>query len=293
MSSHDTSSVSQCSASPDALKMHSQPCCEVHLDLAESKSINVKAVQESALVQLTAEQKIQENFICIVHGCHYRSESCPMSGRPLSAAGLRSSASSCAASPTAAAVDLLTHLDIDNREDANELMSFMLLNAPSTVSSLPSLPATRVMPCQQGVGAQGASLFLSPSMPVRTGGGVLLFHRGGELGGLGGLKSALPPRQAQGGGAQAQLAFYPRQQALLSSALSLTRPQVSAVLWADWHISTFLCGRQKSLLLALWCSIPREGIHRCQEIPSQGWDIQCTRRLSQVTPHSQSGTLHP
>ncbi len=62
-SSHDTRSTRQCGASPDALKMHSQSCCEVHLDSAESKSINVRAGQERTLVQLTAEQKIQENFI--------------------------------------------------------------------------------------------------------------------------------------------------------------------------------------------------------------------------------------
>jgi hypothetical protein len=63
MSLHDTSSVSQCGASPDALKMPSQSCCEVHLDSAKSKSIDVRAGQERALVLLTAEQNIQENFI--------------------------------------------------------------------------------------------------------------------------------------------------------------------------------------------------------------------------------------
>ncbi len=49
-SSHDMSSTRQCGASPDALKMHSQSCCEVHLDSAESKSIDVRAGQERALI---------------------------------------------------------------------------------------------------------------------------------------------------------------------------------------------------------------------------------------------------
>jgi hypothetical protein len=45
----DRSSGSQCGASPDALKMHSQLCYEVHLDLAESKSIDMRAGQEAHL----------------------------------------------------------------------------------------------------------------------------------------------------------------------------------------------------------------------------------------------------
>ncbi len=47
---HDMSSVGRCGASPDKIKMHSQSCCEVHLDSAESKSIEVRAGKESALV---------------------------------------------------------------------------------------------------------------------------------------------------------------------------------------------------------------------------------------------------
>jgi hypothetical protein len=35
---------------PDALKMHSQLCCEVHLELAEYKSTNVRAGQERTFV---------------------------------------------------------------------------------------------------------------------------------------------------------------------------------------------------------------------------------------------------
>jgi hypothetical protein len=60
---HDTSSVSQCGASSDALKMYSQLFCEVHLDSAESRSIDVRAGKERTLLLLTVEQKIQENFI--------------------------------------------------------------------------------------------------------------------------------------------------------------------------------------------------------------------------------------
>jgi hypothetical protein len=48
--------------------MHSEPCCEGYLNLAESKSIDVRAGQESALVYLMAEQKIQEILfaVCMV-----------------------------------------------------------------------------------------------------------------------------------------------------------------------------------------------------------------------------------
>jgi hypothetical protein len=60
MSLHDTRSVSQCGASPDVLKMHSQLCCEVHLDLAESKSINVRAGQDRALVLLWQSKRFQQ-----------------------------------------------------------------------------------------------------------------------------------------------------------------------------------------------------------------------------------------
>ena len=35
---------------PDALKMHSQSCCEVHLDSAESKRTDVRPGRERALV---------------------------------------------------------------------------------------------------------------------------------------------------------------------------------------------------------------------------------------------------
>ncbi len=172
----------------------------------------------------------------------------PTSGRPLPVADLRSSPLSHAASPAASAADLLTLLDVNDREDANKLMSFTLLHAPSTISSLLSLPAFCIM--HHALPAKGwHSRCVSISFAVYActyrGGGVLLFNRGGGLrgfggGGRGGLRSALTPRQAQGGGARAQLASYPRPQALLSGAFSLMRQGLSlCALGGLAHLNNF------------------------------------------------------
>ncbi len=49
-SSDDTSSLTNAEHQPDALKMHSQLCCKVHLDLAELKGYIARPGQECALV---------------------------------------------------------------------------------------------------------------------------------------------------------------------------------------------------------------------------------------------------
>ncbi len=149
------------------------------------------------------EQKIQENLICLTHGCHCMSARFPPMERALLAAGMHLNSTSCAASPAGAVADLLHLLDVDDREDADAFLSYTLLHAPSTVSSLPSMTASRIMTCQQRAAVQGASLFLSPSTPLRTRGGVSSLLQGGGLGGgIGGLEGPIsvpPPRQARGG----------------------------------------------------------------------------------------------
>jgi hypothetical protein len=123
----------------------------------------------------------------------------PPSGQYLPAAGARSDVSLCAALPAAAAADLLHLLDVDDRGDADELSSFTLLHAPSTISSLPSLSASRYMTRQRTAAAstatQGASILPSPSTPLRTGGGILSSYREGMSGGLRGSDLAHPPGQ--------------------------------------------------------------------------------------------------
>ncbi len=49
-SSDDTSSLTNAEHQPDALKMHLQLCCKVHLDLAELKGYVVRPGQEHAFV---------------------------------------------------------------------------------------------------------------------------------------------------------------------------------------------------------------------------------------------------
>ena len=78
----------------------------------------------------------------------------------------------------AAAAELLSLLDIDDREDDIEATSaFTLIAAPSTVSSLGQTLSSRTRRTTSAVAAQGASNLPVPSTPVCTEGGNLL--RGG------------------------------------------------------------------------------------------------------------------
>ncbi len=108
------------------------------------------------------------------HGCHRMSKRLPPSGRYSPASGLWSTLLSCAASPAGTAADFLHLLKVDDREVANDQLSFTFLNALSTVSSLSSPPVLQGMTCQQVAAAQGPCLFPLLSMPLRTGGGALL-----------------------------------------------------------------------------------------------------------------------
>jgi hypothetical protein len=123
----------------------------------------------------------------------------PPSGRYSPAAGACFDVSLRAASPAAAAADLLHLLDVDDRGDADELSSFTLLHAPSTVSSLPSLSASRYMTRQRTAAAstatQGASILPLPSTPLRTGRGNSFFLQGGDVRGVEGSDLAHPPGQ--------------------------------------------------------------------------------------------------
>jgi hypothetical protein len=128
----------------------------------------------------------------------------PPLGRYLPAAGACSDVSLRAALPAAAAVDLLHLLDVDDRGDANKLLSFTLLHAPSTVSLLPLLSASRYMTRQRTAAAstatQGASILPSSSTPLHTGGGNSFFLQGGDVEGVEGVGSSPSTRANTRGG---------------------------------------------------------------------------------------------
>jgi hypothetical protein len=123
---------------------------------------------------------------------------------------LHSSPLSCAASPTAAAADLITLLNVNNREDANKLTLLTHLHATSTVSSLSSLPASRIMPRQQGVVIQGASLFPLLFTPVHTVGGSSFVQQGRGIKGVGGVKVSFSTKTSSRGGSMSPASFLPK-----------------------------------------------------------------------------------
>ena len=85
--------------------------------------------------------------------------------------GRRVASTSRTASPATTTKDLFRLLAVDDTEDDGDHSSFTLLNALSTVSSLPSLPASGVVTGRGAAAAQGAFLIPLPSTPLRPGGG--------------------------------------------------------------------------------------------------------------------------
>ena len=94
-----------------------------------------------------------------------------------------------------AAVDLLSLLDIDDREDeADEISSFTLLNTPSTVRSLGPALSTRC--ATAAAAARGDFTLPLSATPVHTGGDSVSRSRG--VGGAGGVGGRISPSPKQG-----------------------------------------------------------------------------------------------
>jgi hypothetical protein len=157
----------------------------VHLNSAGLKRIVARARREAHSSNSRRSKRFKKNLFAITIDCHNMSDCLPPSGRFSPATGARASSSSRSPSPAAAASELLHLLNVNDRGDADNHSSFTLLHAPSTVSSLPSLPASRIVTRQQSAAAaaanQGASLLPSPSTPLRTGGGTSFSQQGGSL----------------------------------------------------------------------------------------------------------------
>jgi hypothetical protein len=164
----------QCGASTRCTKdALSQPCCKsVSSFSAELKDYVARPGQESALGQLAAARKIQENFYFTLtwHGCQVISASRPPSGRhsPASAPGRRSPATPRSL-PLSAEERLLRLLNLDDCHDTDSEDAFSLLNAPSVSASM-SRSTTRGMTARSAVPSEGTSPVPVSATPVRTGG---------------------------------------------------------------------------------------------------------------------------
>ena len=153
--------------------------------LAELKDYVERPGRESALGQLAAARKIQENFYFTLarHGCQAMPASRPPSGHhsPAPASGRRSPAT-LRSLPLSTEERLLCLLDLDNRHNTDSEDEF-----PSVSGSISHF-TTRGMSARSAVLSEGTSPV--PVLPLlfAQGGGIA-----GGLGGLGGGAGNVPP----------------------------------------------------------------------------------------------------